>query len=149
MNQIIDLFGLRLTATFGLILVLYLVWASAPVWWPAQRALLRRSRLPRPWTFVLTTATLCYGTTALAALLALPLGVPGPGLESMPHVDVFAVVSPMLWVAARNASALLVVAALFHLVLTGLITHHLANRWNALCAGLPQRRTESTDAATR
>ncbi len=149
MNDIIALFGPRLAALHGMVTVAYLLWASAPLWWPAQRAFLRRTRLPRPWTFLFTTATLCYGATALAALLVLPFRLPGRALEGMPYVDVFTIASPLLWVAARHAGALLASVALLHLVLTGLITHPLALRWNALCAGVPQTRTESTDATHR
>jgi hypothetical protein len=135
--DVIELLGPRLAATFAAIFVLYLVWASAPIWWTAQRGLRRRSPLTRPWTFVATAATLCYGATALMALVVLPMHMLGRALDTMAYVDLLAVIAPLVWIATRHAGALPVILMLFHLLLTAFITHTLSARWNALCARIP------------
>lgn len=47
-DGMLDIFGTRLTLAFAAIALLYLLWSTAPIWWPALRVLMHRGRLPHP-----------------------------------------------------------------------------------------------------
>ena len=133
----IDTFGLELTVLLGLVALVYLLLALAPVLIPAFRAFLRPERLDRPWLFTCTVAALTYGAVYLfVTIVAIP-------------VQAYVVfVAPSLREAGKSHGAWLSSAAEFIatwwwpalpvavLVTTILLTRKLAIKWAGICAAL-------------
>lgn len=128
MMQVVETFGLELMAWMGGVAAGYLVWASAPFWWPAMRAF--GGRLPRPLLFSACAGCLAYAAylAFLAALRLLMFAVP-PFSAAVEQL------------ASHPGIAALLLAALVYglplLVFTGWAARFLGARWARLMPPSP------------
>ncbi len=129
----LDIFGTRLTLTFAAIALLYLLWSTAPIWWPMQRVL-RRNDLQQRWSFVFTALALIYGATALVFVPLVAMLKLHELLVQPAHLPWSWIVTPGAWVIERYRTVFAAVLALSPLLLTWWITRTLATHWTVLCA---------------
>ena len=140
-DGMLDIFGTRLTLTFAAIALTYMVWSTAPIWWPAQRVL-RRGDLQQRWSFVFTALALIYGATALEFVFLGALLKLHELLVQPAHLPWSWIVTPGAWVIERDRKVFAAVLALSHLALTWWITRTLATHWAVLCARLARPRKD-------
>ncbi|WNH52387.1 hypothetical protein [Stenotrophomonas oahuensis] len=128
----LDIFGTRLTLTFAAIALLYLLWSTAPIWWPMQRVL-RRKDLQQRWSFVFTALALIYGATALVLVPLVAMLKLHELLVQPAHLPWSWIVTPGAWVIEHDRKVFAAVLALSPLLLTWWITRTLATHWTVLC----------------
>lgn len=129
----LDIFGTRLTLTFAAIALLYLLWSTAPIWWPMQRVL-RRGDLQQRWSFVFTALALIYGATALVLVPLVAVLKLHELLVQTAHLPWSWIVTPGAWVIEHDRKVFAAVLTLSPLLLTWWITRTLATHWTVLCA---------------
>ena len=134
--ELINHFGLAFSATLIAIALVYFTIAFAPIWLPACRAFRRSSRLPRPFLFVGTVASLVYGIfTFLFVAFLIPLQV--YGIHIAPSLEAAGIDSGrgVLHVLRFLVDYWWVYVTLTQLTLTWYITSRLGKRWAYICAG--------------
>jgi hypothetical protein len=139
MMQLLDNYGYKITTQLVLIALGYLLWASAPLWWSAWRALGRPHRLEHPWRFAFTAACLSYGSFVATAASVAALITLSNILHAHPHSWLVVAICPGTWLAAKAASQPVPLLAIMHMVLTWRITGALAPIWAALHACPPRK----------
>lgn len=118
---------------------LWIVWVTAPIWWPALRVLAQRGRMPHPLAYIAVSAALSYGFVA-AVLLVVVVPIKVIGIFLVPQLLEAGIAGGGQLQAADRAMTGLMVALLFSVPFSAIFgSRTLTRRWPALCGATNNR----------